>query len=97
MVRRKKIWIAPPSSIVHECSPVPPALATILAKAMGTLKEMEGYIIMDEISVAIFKTNVDTGGGISIPLYMAKAFQQKDAVMVVIVKKNPKPKPKGPK
>lgn len=72
--------------IVGECTPLPPVKSIL--DMLGTLKKIEGYVVMENISFAVFDGKVEDAK-IPIPDHMRDVFNDGDRVKLIVVKPEP--------
>ena len=65
-------------SMTGECMPLPIGV-------LKCLREIEGYVVTDNFSIAIFKGEIKDDG-VKIPPHMRKVFKEEDIQLVVIQK-----------
>lgn len=61
--------------IIGECMPFPIGV-------LKGLKEIEGYVVSEESSAAIFKSEIKDGG-VQIPQHIRKAFKEDEEILTI--------------
>lgn len=61
--------------ITGECMPFP-------IDMLKGLKEIEGYVVLEESSAAVFKSKIKDGG-IQIPQHIQKAFEEGEEILTI--------------
>lgn len=73
----------PAEKIMGKCIP------TFPINMLKGLKEIEGYVVSEELSAAVFKGKLK-GGGIQIPQHMQKKFREDEMILVMALQHHKK-------
>lgn len=85
-----------PEGVVGEDMPVPKGIVPkgivkVLVEGLGSLKEVEGHIVTETFSAAVFEGTIESGK-ISVPQHIQKVLSEGDIIKIIAVKIHKKTK-----